>query len=166
MRRIAFLAGVLALAGCQPAEPPPAETTETAPMSDEDMIRARTDEFEQAVSQSDAKAIGALFVEDSDLVDQAGTMHHGRMAIVERYQKLFEGPYKGAQGSLDVTSVRFVRPDIAVIDGTYELTGLKSAEGQDLPAVKGMFTNVSVKQNGQWMLHCSRPMLPMKAPGT
>ena len=163
MRRILFLAGVLALAGCQPAEPPPAET---APMSDEDMIRARTDEFEQAVSNADAKAIGALFVEDADLVDQAGNMHHGRMAVEERYQKLFEGPYKGAQANLEISSVRFVRPDIAVIDGSYELSGMKSAEGQDVPAVKGMFTNVSVKQNGQWMLHCSRPMLPMKAPGT
>jgi hypothetical protein len=29
-----------------------------------------------------------------------------------------------------------------------------------------MYTNVSVKENGQWMLHCSRPMLPVKAPGT
>jgi len=166
MKRIAFFAGALALAGCQPAAPPPEETTETAPMTDEDMIRARTDEFEQAVSSADSKAIGALFIEDGDLVDQAGMMHHGRMAIVERYQKLFEGPYKGTQANLEISSVRFVRPEIAVIDGTYELTGMKSAEGQDLPAVKGMFTNVSVKQNGQWMLHCSRPMLPMKAPGT
>jgi uncharacterized protein (TIGR02246 family) len=166
MRQIAFLAGVLALAGCQPAAPLPEETTETAPMSDEDMIRARTDEFEQAVSSADAKAIGALFVEDGDLVDQAGAMHHGRMAVEERFQKLFEGAYKGAQANLEIASVRFVRPEIAVIDGTYALTGMKSAEGQDLPAVKGMFTNVSVKQNGQWMLHCSRPMLPMKAAGT
>jgi len=165
MRRIAFLAGVLALSGCQPAAPPE-ETTETAPMSDEDMLRARTDEFEQAVNNADAKAIGALFVENGDLVDQAGVMHHGRAAIEERYRSLFEGPYKGAQAVLAITSVRLVRPEIAVIDGTYELTGIKTAEGQDMPPVKGMYTNVSMKQNGQWMLHCSRPMLPMKAPGT
>jgi uncharacterized protein (TIGR02246 family) len=162
MRRIALLTGVLAFSGCQPAAPPPEETTETAPMSDEDMIRARTDEFEQAVSNGDAKAIGALFVEDSDLVDQAGAMHHGRAAIEERYQRLFEGPYKGAQANLEITSIRFVRPEIAIIDGTYELNGMTSADG----IVKGMYTNVSVKENGQWMVHCSRPMLPMKAPGT
>jgi uncharacterized protein (TIGR02246 family) len=166
MRQIAFLAGVLALAGCQPAAPPPEETTETAPMSDEDTIRARTEEFEQAVARADARAIGALFVEDADLVDQAGVMHHGRAAIEERYQKLFEGAYKGAQANLEIASIRFVRPEVAVVDGTYELTGMKSAEGQDLPPAKGMFTNVSVKQNGQWRLHCSRPMLPMKAQGT
>jgi uncharacterized protein (TIGR02246 family) len=135
-------------------------------MSDEDMIRARTDEFEQAVSGGDAKAIGALFVEESDLVDQAGAMHHGRAAIEERYQKLFEGPYKGAQANLEITSIRFVRPDIAIVDGTYELNGMKSAEGLPLGIITGMYTNVSVKENGQWMVHCSRPMLPVKAPGT
>jgi uncharacterized protein (TIGR02246 family) len=166
MRRIAIFAGVLAVAGCQPAAPPPEETTETAPVSDEDMIRTLTDQFEQAIGRGDVKGIGATFVEDGDVVDQAGVMHHGRAAVEARWQNLFDGAYKGAQANLEVTSVRFVRPEIAVIDGTYELSGLKSGEGQDLPAVKGMFTNVSVKQNGQWMIHCSRPMLPMKAPGT
>ena len=165
MRRIAYLA-VFALAGCQPAAPPPEETAATAPMSDEDMLRALTDEFEQAVTRADSKAVAAMFVEDGDLVDQAGVMHHGRAAIEERYRGLFESRYQGAQANLEVTSVRFVRPEIAVIDGTYHLTGMKSAEGQDLPPIQGMFTNLSVKQNGQWMLHCSRPMLPMKAPGT
>lgn len=165
MRPIAFLTGVLALAGCQPAAPPE-ETTETAPMSDEDMIRTFTDQFEQAINRADVKAIGAMFVEDGDVVDQAGVMHHGRTAIEERWQNLFDGAYKGAQANLEVTSVRFVRPEIAIIDGTYALTGMKSAEGQDLPAMNGTFTNVSVKQDGQWMLHCSRPMLPMKAQGT
>ncbi len=166
MRRIALLAGVLALPGCQPAAPPPEEATEAAPMSDEDMIRAFTGEFEQAISRADAKGIGGMFVEDGDLVDQAGVMHHGRGAIEERYQKLFEGAYKGAAANLEVTAVRFVRPEIAVVDGTYELTGIKSAEGRELPAIKGIYTNVAVKQNGQWRLHCSRPMLPLKAPGT
>ncbi len=167
MRRILLLLSALAVPGCQPAAPPPEEkTAETPPMSDEDLIRSFTEEFEQAVSKADAKAIGELFVEESDLVDQAGAMHHGRAAIEERYQKLFEGPYKGAQANLEIISIRLVRPEIAIVDGTYELNGMKSADGLPLGIVKGMFTNVLVKQNGEWMLHCSRPMLPVKAPGT
>jgi uncharacterized protein (TIGR02246 family) len=167
MRFILLLLFALAVSACQPPAPPPEEkAAETPPMSDEDVIRARTDEFEQAVSAGDAKAIGAHFVENSDLVDQAGGMHHGRAAIEERYQKLFEGPYKGAQANLEITSIRFVRPDIAIVDGTYELNGMKSADGLPLGIIRGMYTNVFVKENGQWMIHCSRPMLPVKAPGT
>jgi uncharacterized protein (TIGR02246 family) len=161
MRRMLLLVGALAVSGCHPPPPPPEEAAETAPMTDEDALRARTDEFERAVSGADVKAIGALFVEDSDLVDQAGAMHHGRAAIEERYQKLFDGAYKGAQANLEVTSARFVRPEIAIVDGTYELNGIKSPEGLPLGAVHGMFTNIWVKQNGQWMIHCSRPMLPL-----
>ena len=164
MRRFWILTGVLAFSACQPAQSPPAAepaAESPAPASDEDAIRARTDEFEQAVSAGDAKAIGTLFVEDSDLVDQAGVMHHGRAAIEDRYQKLFDGAYKGAQANLEVTSVRFVRPEIAIVDGTYELNGMKSPEGLPLGIVRGMFTNVFVKHDGQWMLHCSRPMLPV-----
>ncbi len=162
MRRILLLAAIAVVSGCHPPPPPPEEeAAETAPMSDEDMIRARTDEFEQAVSHGDAKAIGALFVEDSDLVDQAGVMHHGRTAIEERYQKLFDGAYKDAQANLQVTSVRLVRPEVAIIDGTYELNGMKSPDGLPLGIITGMFTNIFVKQDGQWMLHCSRPMLPL-----
>jgi uncharacterized protein (TIGR02246 family) len=161
--RFLIWAGLLVLSGCQPSAPPPEENAAEAapPMSDEDAIRARTDEFERAVSNADTKAIGALFVEDSDLVDQAGVMHHGRAAIEERYQKLFDGAYKGAQANLEVTSVRFVHPEIAIVDGTYELNGMKSPEGLPLGIVRGMFTNVFMKQGGQWMLHCSRPMLPL-----
>ncbi len=54
-----------------------------------------------------------------------------------------------------------MRPDIAIIDGTYELNGMKSPDGLPLGSITGMFTNIFVKQDGQWMLHCSRPMLPL-----
>jgi uncharacterized protein (TIGR02246 family) len=164
MRPLWILTGILALSSCQPAPPPPAEEApapETAPMSDEDAIRARTEKFEQAVSAGDAKTIGTIFVEDSDLVDQAGGMHHGRAAIEDRYQKLFDGAYKGAQANLEIASIRFVRPDVAVIDGTYELSGIKSPDGVALDPIRGMFTNIFVKANGEWRIHCSRPMLPL-----
>jgi uncharacterized protein (TIGR02246 family) len=164
MRRFTVFAGLLALSSCQSPHPAPAEEApapETAPMSDEDQIRTRTDEFEQAVSAGDAKTIGTMFVEDSDLVDQAGGMHHGRAAIEDRYQKLFDGAYKGAQANLEITSIRFVRPDVAVIDGTYDLSAIKSPDGVALDAIRGMFTNIFVKANGEWRIHCSRPMVPL-----
>jgi hypothetical protein len=33
--------------------------------------------------------------------------------------------------------------------------------GLPLGIIRGMFTNVLLEQDGQWMLHCSRPMLPV-----
>ena len=166
MRRIAFLGGVLAFAGCQPAAPPPEETTETAPMSDEDMIRARLEEYEQAYNNGDVKTLGAIFTDEGDLIDPLGNMTHGRAALEERWQKMFAGALKGTTNSIEATSIRLVRPDIAIVDGTSQSFGVKSADGMDVRNVPGMYMSVWVKQNDRWMLHCLRPMLPMKAPGT
>jgi uncharacterized protein (TIGR02246 family) len=162
MRCIAFLLSVLALSGCRPAAPPE-EGAETAPLSDEDMIRARTDEFAQAFTNGDWKAIGALFVEDGDFVGPDGGMHHGRMAVEERYKTAFEGPYRGAKGTIKVDSARFLRPEIALVDGTYELQGVSSAAVQEPTTVSGLYTNIWVKENGEWRIHCLRSMVPRKA---
>jgi uncharacterized protein (TIGR02246 family) len=165
MRRIAFLAGVLALSGCQPAAAPPEETAATEPMSDEDTLRARTEEYEVAYGKGDGQAIGSLFTEDGDYVAVDGGMTHGRAAIGELWQNRFSSDRKGSRASIDVTGIRFLRPDVAIVDGTFAVE-MKSAEGADLPAMNGMYTNVWVKQNGQWMIHCLRPMIPLKAQGT
>ena len=169
MHTIWSLGGVLGfalvLSGCQPQEAPPAET-ETAAMSDEEMLQARVDEFAAAWAGGNAEAIGALFAQEGDTVDPVGTSFHGRAAIVGRYKELLGTMYQGSTISITTTSTRFPRPDVAILDGAYEIRGMKSAEGAETPPVKGLFTNISVKQDGAWFLHCSRPMIPVKAPGT
>jgi uncharacterized protein (TIGR02246 family) len=130
-------------------------------MSDEDMIRARTDEYAQAFTRGDAKAVAAIFTEDGDFVGPDGVMHHGRAALEQRYQTVFAGEFKGAQASIQVANTRLVRPDIAIVDGTYELNGMKSPEGLPLGLVNGMYTNVWMKKDGQWAIHCLRSMVPV-----
>ena len=63
-----------------------------------------------------------------------------------------------------MTSVRFLQPDVAVADGTYVITGAKGPGGEDLPAIEGLWSNVNVKAGGQWLIACSRPMLPVERP--
>ena len=161
MRRVLLLVSALAVSSCQPAPPPEEKTADAPAMSDEDAIRARTDEYAQAFSRGDAKAIGAIFTEDGDFVGPDGEMHHGRSAIEQRFQSVFEGAYKGAQVSIDVASVRHLRPEIALVDGDYEISGLKSPDGLPLGPVKGMYTNVWAKKDGRWMIHCLRSMVPV-----
>jgi uncharacterized protein (TIGR02246 family) len=86
--------------------------------------------------------------------------------VQSQYAELFEGLFKGTSISITTTSIRFLQPDVAVVDGSYEITGMKDAEGNDLPAVKGMYTNISVKEGEQWLFACSRPMIPVELPGT
>ncbi len=160
MRRFAFLTGVLAFTACQPAEPPPEPAAETAPMSDEDRIRARIKEYEQAYNTGDVATLGAIFTDDGDLVDPAGNITHGRAALEERWQKMFAAT-QGAKTTIEATSIRFLRPDIAIVDGTSQSFGMKTADGMGIRSVPGMYASVWVKRNDQWMLHCLRAMIPV-----
>lgn len=156
------------LVGCQPAGEPEAETpaAETPAMSDEDAIRQIADEFVAAWSAGDAPAIGESFAVDGDSLSPDGELFSGRDQVVNRYAELFEGMYKDTTLTLTTTSIRFLQPDVAVVDGSYEIDGMKDAEGNDLPTIKGIYMNVSVKEGERWLIQCSRPMIPVQAPGT
>ena len=156
-------------AGCQPAseevsEPEaPAEAEVT--MSDEDMLSAQTDAFAAAWGSGDAAGLAALFIEEGDTVGPDGVRFQGREAVQGRYEDLLGGMYQGTTVSISQTSVSFPSPDVAVINGTYEIMGMKTGDGEDM-AIKGLYMNVAVKQGGEWKIHCSRPMVPLPMPST
>jgi uncharacterized protein (TIGR02246 family) len=161
-----LLAAAFAIPGCEPRNEAPATNTAAAPaaMSDKDMLDAQLDAFEKAWEGGDAKAIAALFATGGDFVDPSGTMFDGREAIEKRYQDLLGSMYKGTKIAITMSSSHFPSPDVAISNGDYAITGMKTADGSDVPAVKGLYTNVSVKEGGEWKIHCSRPMIPVPAP--
>ena len=71
--------------------------------------------------------------------------------------------YQGTTVTIENSSMSFPSADTAVVHGTYEIHGVKNADGEDME-MKGNFMNIAVKQNGEWKIHCSRPMIPLPAP--
>ena len=151
----------LVLVGCQPAAEPEAAAT-PAP-TDEELLQQLASDFETAWGQGDAAAVAAFWTEDGDTMNENGHFQ-GRSAVEENYRQGFETIYKGTSIAIEVTSVRFLQPDVAVVDGTYEVTGATGPEGEELPAIKGLWMNVNVKEGGKWYIACSRPMIPIEAP--
>jgi uncharacterized protein (TIGR02246 family) len=152
---------------CQPSGEPGAEeavpATEPA-LSDEDAVRQVAEDF--AAAWGDAKAIGELFAVDGDSLGLDGELHSGRDQVENRYAEIFESIYKDTTVALTTTSVRFLQADVAVIDGPFEIQGMKDADGNDLPTIKGTYMNVAVKEGDRWLIQCLRPMIPVKIPGT
>ena len=134
-------------------------------MSDEDMLSAQADAYAAAWATGDAAAIAAFFVEESDSVAPDGVHLHGREAVQGHYEELFGGMYQGTTVSISQTSVSFPSPDIAVVNGTYEIMGMKTGDSEDM-TIKGLYMNVAVKQGGEWKIHSSRPMVPLPMPST
>jgi hypothetical protein len=70
----------------------------------------------------------------------------GRTAIEDAFKEFFK-ENKALKLRIDVKSVRFVTPDVAVEDGT---SSVIPPDGS--PPSQGNYTNVHIKKGGQWVL--------------
>jgi len=114
--------------------------------AEEKALKKRAEDFIAAFNGGDAKALAGFWTEDGDYVDQAGHTLSGRKAIQQAFEQQFAAA-KGAKLHIDATSLRFVKPDLAIEDGTTELD-----YGNDAPPTGARYTAVHVRQNGQWYL--------------
>ena len=46
---------------------------------------------------------------------------------------------------MTTTSIRFLEPDVAIGDGTYEIAGIKDAEGNDMPNIKAYVERIAAR---------------------
>ena len=129
--------------------------------ADEEAIAQLDDRFREAWSNRDAKAIAALYTEDASGVGAMGETVSGRMAIEEREAKGFAALPEGAQLEFEQLSLRFSRPTIGIADGTWTMSGLP----EGAPA-EGLYTEVCVKKDGEWLYTAGLSRVPMVRPST
>src|SRR5262249_40897283 len=108
----------------------------------------------------DAKAVAAIYTEDADLVLPLSGRLKGREAI-EKDLAEFLAKNPNVRLKQAVSSRRFLKPDVAVIDGEWEERG-HSEEGRP---TRGLFTTVLVKLQGKWWFVCDRAYVPVSGAG-
>ncbi len=143
-----FIAPLALAAGLSARPASAAEPLDKA--KEEAAIQKTAEEFVQAFNKGDAKALAAFFTKDADMIDQDGRQIKGRKAIEETYSKLFAGT-KRSKLYIKITSLRVVRPDLALEDG---LTEVVPADGG--PPSSARYAVVHVKQDGEWRLESVR----------
>ena len=115
-------------------------------------------------SPEDIKAIEALVhsnpsdhvTEDVSFTNIFGTVRFGREEFIKRHIEIGQTFFKGTTGKSSITKLRFVRPDVAVVDVAGELSGFQKVY-PGLPVGKdGILRNklllVLVKENGVWWI--------------
>jgi uncharacterized protein (TIGR02246 family) len=132
--------------------------------ADEEAIQALAQKYMDGWKDGDAKACAEIYVPDADVTQFTGEIDKGREAIETRIATFLE-TYKGTQIKLERSSIRFVKPDLAVWDGTWEISGLPEATGEQAPT-KGLSMVVATKQNGEWLLAAGRSSVPAAPPDT
>jgi uncharacterized protein (TIGR02246 family) len=154
-RRIAKLACVLALSLIPAAswtqnqsQKPSGETAE----ADTAAIKRVSADFSESFSRHDANATAMTFAEDADFTNMRGVSKHGHADIQEWFASLYAGSQKAAQRTDTVKSIRFLGPDMALVDADTVITGSQAADGSTIPPRKGLMITLMTKKNGVWKI--------------
>lgn len=126
--------------------------------ADEAAIRGVVQAFLDTRERNDAVALAALMTADVDQRQTSGNLRSGRDAVVSG--SLATQQSTGGRRSIAVDSIRFIGPDVALVDGRYDSIG--RADGTD----RHMLTSMVLRREGSvWKIAAIRNMLPTSPEG-
>ena len=125
--------------------------------ADERALNKLVEDWIVAHDKGDAQALAKFYARDADSVGIDGQVVKGRDAIMKMYAQVFT-QNSGNKAKVSLSSRRFIKPDIVVDDGTWEVIGVLP-EGSP---TKGRYTSILRKQDGNWQVLCSRTMVPWR----
>ena len=132
----------------------PVTSAAQASATDEAQIRAIVTEQVIAWNAGDAVAFSKSFAENGSFTNIRGTVFYGHKAFEDRHREIFTGFFKGSRLAMSITRIRFVRPDVAIVDLATELGNLTGAPPGVRPNAAGRILTrlqeVFVKDNGVW----------------
>jgi uncharacterized protein (TIGR02246 family) len=124
---------------------------------DETAVRALGDGFAKAFVQKNAERRASLFAENATFVTPQGNFLQGRAAMVKDF-----GPE--AQQAVNTTTqaafsnyrVRFIKPDVAVIDALLTVRNVNGPDGAIIPVIPINFFYVAVRHGDLWLIEDGR----------
>lgn len=90
-----------------------------------------------------------------------GRLITGRDQIQAFFTVMSSSP-KRAQQTATIERVRLLTPDVAIVDGSWTITGARDTAGKELPPLKGRGTEVVRRTNGKWRFVATREMVIWK----
>jgi uncharacterized protein (TIGR02246 family) len=128
--------------------------------TDESDIRALVDQLSTAWGKADPRSISSLFLTDGDYVSSTGRVANNRAEVERAFAQQWGGVYRGTKLATSVRAIRFLKADVAVVDGNFHVTGMKGPDGKTLPVRDGMYASVAMKKGDRWYIAALRGMVP------
>ncbi|MBZ5649242.1 MAG: SgcJ/EcaC family oxidoreductase [Acidobacteriia bacterium] len=96
------------------------------------------------------------FAADGTFTNILGMFFTGHDAFRERHDQIFKGAFRGTTKQEDVVSIRFWRPDVAVVETLQTVNGVQKLFPGTSADAKGRLRTrllqVFVKNNGEWKI--------------
>ena len=124
---------------------------------DEGSVRALGDTFANAFVQKNAELRASLFAEDGTFVTPQGDFLQGRVAMVKDFGPEAEQAVNGTtQAAFSNYRVRFIKPDVAVVDALLTVRNVNGPDGTVIPAIPINFFYVASRHGNQWLIEDGR----------
>ena len=129
-------------------------------------IRELGAQVQEAWNKSDAKLLAALWLTDGDYISSTGRTARGRDEVEKAFAEQWGGVYKGTKIAHTLTNVRFLRKDVAIADGAFEVSGMRDASGKVVGSRSGLSTIVAARKGTRWYIAALRGMVPSVPAGS
>jgi uncharacterized protein (TIGR02246 family) len=140
--------------------------------ADRAAIEALISAEDAAWNAGDAVAYSRAITPDCVFTNIFGAVFAGHPGFEAQHARIFSTIYRGTRLQQKVDHLRFVRPDVAIVDTTAKVTGTQSfppgIQAQDGALVTKLL-QVFVKENGTWQIasyHNVDVKTPPPMPGT
>jgi uncharacterized protein (TIGR02246 family) len=118
---------------------------------DEAAIRQANEDYVAAMIKGDLDGVMAFWAADSDYIDEAGKMTRGKDQIAAMFKKTLP-EVKGSKATGKIHSMKFLRPEICLEDGTLELAANDGSKSSSRYAV------VWTKTGDKWLISSVRDL--------
>jgi uncharacterized protein (TIGR02246 family) len=124
--------------------------------TDETAIRNIIQEEITAWNAGDAVAYSRHFAADGTFTNVRGQFFTGHQAFMERHDFVFKGQFKGSTLKQDIVSLKFPRPDVAIVEVLTSVTEIQQLSPGTSTDAKGRLRTrllqVIVKDGGEWKI--------------
>ncbi len=148
-------------AGKERTPRPGAEEARQSDLENEVKIRKLYEDFTAAWNEHDPRAMAQFWTINGDHYEPDGRGAEGRDAVEALFAEEQKTAFRDSKLVLTVDSVWFITPSIALVNGFYEIDGVRDPSGNKLSIRKGHLTSVLLREGETWWVAASRAMLPV-----
>jgi uncharacterized protein (TIGR02246 family) len=111
-----------------------------------------TDRFLAGWNAHDAHVFASAFAPDADFTNVRGVSASGRENIEQFHAQAFQKMFMQSHQTAEVKKIRFLKPDVAVVDVRWEMTGALTPDGISRPIRTGLLDLVFTSTSGSWLI--------------
>jgi uncharacterized protein (TIGR02246 family) len=123
---------------------------------DEAAVRALGDNFAKAFVEKNPEQRTSLFAENGTFVTPVGDFLQGHVAMVKDFGSEAQAVNGNTQAAFSNYRIRFIKPDLAVVDAVLTLHNINGPDGTIIPVIPVNVFYVASRHGDKWLIEDGR----------